>query len=177
MTRKSATVLIADMECAGSTAHTVETALLHVPGVSRVYVNPATEAAYIEFDDERCSEADLIAAVESAGFHPVRSDHSATETPASAARRPMPNPNRHSRLWWAFAGFLAIAAFFLFEEHRAHLLGVLPYLLLLACPFMHLLGHGGHHRHGSRAMQEPDDTEDHPSHNARETTPRGRDSW
>jgi DUF2933 family protein len=43
-------------------------------------------------------------------------------------------------------GFLAIAAFFLWEEHRAHLLGILPYGLLLLCPLMHLFhgGHGGH---------------------------------
>jgi ABC-type nickel/cobalt efflux system permease component RcnA len=46
----------------------------------------------------------------------------------------------------ALLGFLGIAAFLLWTEHRAHLLGVLPYLLLLACPLMHLL-HGGH-RHG-----------------------------
>jgi hypothetical protein len=47
-----------------------------------------------------------------------------------------------------FIGFLAIAAFFLFTEHRAHVLGILPFLLLLACPLMHLMhGHGGH---GSR---------------------------
>ena len=40
--------------------------------------------------------------------------------------------------------FLVIAAFFLITEHRAHLFGVLPYLLLLACPLMHWLMHGGH---------------------------------
>ncbi len=33
----------------------------------------------------------------------------------------------------ALAVFLAIAAFFLFTEHRAHLYGALPYLLLLVC--------------------------------------------
>lgn len=43
--------------------------------------------------------------------------------------------------------FLAIAAFFLWEEHRAHLLGILPYGLLLLCPLMHLF-HGGHGGHG-----------------------------
>ena len=51
---------------------------------------------------------------------------------------------------WALLGFLAIAAFFLLSEHRANALGVLPYLLLLACPLMHLFmhrGHGGGHRH------------------------------
>ena len=49
---------------------------------------------------------------------------------------------------WVFYGFLAIGGFLLFTEHRAHALGLLPYLLLLACPLMHLFmhhGHGGHH--------------------------------
>ncbi|MDH3669979.1 MAG: DUF2933 domain-containing protein [Gammaproteobacteria bacterium] len=40
--------------------------------------------------------------------------------------------------------FVAIAAFFLWTEHRAHLLGALPYLLLLGCVFMHLFMHRGH---------------------------------
>ncbi|MCC6132807.1 MAG: DUF2933 domain-containing protein, partial [Acidobacteria bacterium] len=48
----------------------------------------------------------------------------------------------------AHLGFLAIAGFFLWSEHRAHLLGALPYLLVLACPLLHLLhGHGGHADH------------------------------
>ena len=41
----------------------------------------------------------------------------------------------------------AIAAYFLLSEHRAHFLGALPFLLLLACPLMHVFmhhGHGGH---------------------------------
>lgn len=56
----------------------------------------------------------------------------------------------------ALAGFMAIAAFFLVTEHKAHLLGLyaehevhilgaLPYLLLLLCPLMHLFMHGGGH--------------------------------
>lgn len=50
-----------------------------------------------------------------------------------------------SRTKWALVGFLAIAAFFLLTEHRAHLFGILPFLLLLACPLMHLFhGHGSH---------------------------------
>ena len=49
---------------------------------------------------------------------------------------------------WVLIGFLAIAAFFLWEEHRAHLLGILPYLLVLACPLMHLFHHGDHHGRG-----------------------------
>lgn len=51
---------------------------------------------------------------------------------------------------WVFYGFLAIIGFLLFTEHRAHVLGFLPYLFLLACPLMHLFmhhGHGGHEQH------------------------------
>lgn len=44
-------------------------------------------------------------------------------------------------------GFMAIIGFFLVTEHRAHLLGILPYLLLLACPLLHWLMHGGHGSH------------------------------
>ncbi len=57
---------------------------------------------------------------------------------------------RRSPAGWVLLGFLAIAAFFLLSEHRAHALGVLPFLLLLACPLMHIFMHRGHgegHRH------------------------------
>jgi hypothetical protein len=50
--------------------------------------------------------------------------------------------------------FLAIAAFFLWEEHRAHILGVLPYVLLLLCPLTHLLMH---RRHGGRSSRDTRD--------------------
>lgn len=48
---------------------------------------------------------------------------------------------------WVLLGFLAIAGFFLLTEHRAHVLGALPFLLLLACPLLHLFHHGGHGDH------------------------------
>jgi len=48
---------------------------------------------------------------------------------------------------WVFICFLVIAGFFLITEHRAHVLGILPYLLLFACPIMHLLMHRGHGKH------------------------------
>jgi hypothetical protein len=54
----------------------------------------------------------------------------------------------------ALAGFLGIAIFFLWTEHRAHLLGVLPYLLFLVCPLMHLL-HGHGHGHGRSEPGSP----------------------
>lgn len=71
--------------------------------------------------------------------------------------RPQAGPPRGL---WVFLGFAAVAAFFLFTEHRAHLFGFLPYLLLLACPLMHLFHHGGHggghrgHGHDAGAQSE-----------------------
>ena len=52
-----------------------------------------------------------------------------------------------SRANIALIVFLIIAASFLIAEHRAHLsqwLPFWPYLLLLACPLMHVFMHGGH---------------------------------
>lgn len=64
---------------------------------------------------------------------------------------------RRSRTNIAFCVFLVIAAFFLITEHRAHLSGWFPYwpyLLLLACPLMHLFMHGSH-GHGGHGASEP----------------------
>jgi hypothetical protein len=47
---------------------------------------------------------------------------------------------------WSLGFYMlaAIGAFFLWEEHRAHILGALPYLLLLLWPLIHFLMHRGH---------------------------------
>ena len=66
-------------------------------------------------------------------------------------------------LWLGACVFLAIAIFFLWEEHRAHILGALPYLLLLACPLLHLFMHRGHGRHGGA----PSGHEGHGQHRER----------
>jgi hypothetical protein len=60
-----------------------------------------------------------------------------------------------SRSGIVLIGFLAIAAFFLWEEHKAHLLGALPYVLFLLCPILHLF-HGGHggHRNGDKQHKD-----------------------
>ena len=42
----------------------------------------------------------------------------------------------------------AIALYFLLTEHRAHVFFALPFLLLLACPFMHVFMHHGRGGHG-----------------------------
>ena len=48
---------------------------------------------------------------------------------------------------WYFIAFASMAVLLLWQEHRAHVLGVIPYLILLSCPLIHLFMHRGH-RHG-----------------------------
>lgn len=66
--------------------------------------------------------------------------------------------HRHTRRlsvgWWFFA---AIALFYLLSEHRAHFFGALPFLLLLACPLMHLFMHHGHHGHDRPNENKPEE--------------------
>lgn len=60
-----------------------------------------------------------------------------------------PAPRRTwSRANIVLIAFLAIAGFYLIAEHRAHLFGILPFLLLLACPLLHMFMHRGHGGHG-----------------------------
>lgn len=81
-----------------------------------------------------------------------------SEVHAGEDHRPDRLPSVRAR--WAVVGFLAIAAFFLFSEHRAHFFGVLPWLFLLACPFLHFFMHGrhgsGHGGHAGQSARPPD---------------------
>jgi hypothetical protein len=72
----------------------------------------------------------------------------------SHEHRPASGFRRRSRAGIALLGFLAIAGFFLFTEHRAHVLGVLPFVLVALCPLLHLFGHGGH-GHGTDKGDKP----------------------
>lgn len=54
-------------------------------------------------------------------------------------------------------GAIAIIAYYLLTEHRAHVFQFLPYLIILACPLMHLFmhrGHGGHHHHSNEQKEQ-----------------------
>lgn len=83
-------------------------------------------------------------------------------------RNPQPCPMGGTPFWRSRYGlgllvFGAIAAYFLLTEHRAHFFGALPFLLILACPLMHVFmhrGHGGHggghaHHHGGQQGSNP----------------------
>ena len=56
------------------------------------------------------------------------------------------------RVWLSLCAFLVVAALFFWTEHRQHVLGVLPYLILAACPIIHLFMHRshGHHQYEGR---------------------------
>jgi len=50
---------------------------------------------------------------------------------------------------WLIWTVAAIGVALLVVDHWAHMLGILPYLVILACPVMHFVmhrghGHGGH---------------------------------
>jgi len=61
----------------------------------------------------------------------------------------LPDGGTGRKAKWILAVFAVIAGFLLLVEHRAHVLPYLPWLLLAACPLMHLLmHHGGHHHEG-----------------------------
>lgn len=55
----------------------------------------------------------------------------------------------------------AIGGFYLLREHWNHLAGSWIYVLLLACPLMHLFhgGHGGHGGHGAPPKEPADKKE------------------
>ena len=79
------------------------------------------------------------------------------------------NSPRHSPGWLrsrsglVLLAFLGIVGFFLVKEHAAHVLGILPYLLFLACPLLHFFHRGnpgrrddhagGHSGHGEEGRQ------------------------
>ena len=60
---------------------------------------------------------------------------------------------------WCVLGF---AVALLLIEHYTHVLGILPYLLILACPIMHYFMHGkhGHGGDGQRAGPHDPDRND-----------------
>ena len=86
-------------------------------------------------------------------------------TDAHEPLEPAPSTNVQRLGWFVFWGFCGIAALFLFYEHTMHVLGVLPFLLLLACPLMHLFMHHGHgqggHQHGDAGKSAGGKETDH----------------
>ena len=60
------TLPIDNLRCGGSLI--IERALTRTPGVVHVYVNPAIEMAYVEYDLSLTDSDRLVAAIERTGF-------------------------------------------------------------------------------------------------------------
>jgi hypothetical protein len=66
--------------------------------------------------------------------------------------RPAAAPTQRALLTAALMTAL-IGAFYVLREHWGHVAGYWPYLLLLACPLMHVFHrHGGHGHHGGHGQ-------------------------
>jgi hypothetical protein len=55
----------------------------------------------------------------------------------------------NTNFWFTGKGLVAalgisFLAYFLFVEHREHVIPYLPYMILLLCPLMHIFMHSGH---------------------------------
>lgn len=66
------------------------------------------------------------------------------------------SPRSSSAFTLGLCLFLVAIVFLLWTEHRAHLFGVLPWLILLPCPLVHYFMHRGHGQDATRGPGEPD---------------------
>lgn len=67
-----------------------------------------------------------------------------------AEPRPSGRAESNLRVRRVFPVFVVLAAVLLIAEHRLHVLGYLPWLILLACPLMHVFMHRGHGHKGNQ---------------------------
>lgn len=69
---------------------------------------------------------------------------------------PRKTPFLRSAAGIALLVFGGAAGFLLVMEHRAHLYGILPFLILALCPLMHFFMHRGHGGHGGSSAKPND---------------------
>lgn len=77
--------------------------------------------------------------------------------------QPNNKSSQDKNFWFTVKGivaflFIAILMALLLSEHRAHVLGILLWVLILACPLMHIfMHHGGHDHEGHHHGESGDD--------------------
>jgi copper chaperone CopZ len=70
--RRGLQIPVYGLGCGGAGATTVEHELAATDGVLRVYVNPATETAYVDYDPAEVDALALVSVIERAGYRPGR---------------------------------------------------------------------------------------------------------
>ena len=70
--RRNLRIPVFGLGCGGAGGTTIERVLAATDGVLRVYVNPATETAYVDYDPAEFDPQMLARAVERAGYRPGR---------------------------------------------------------------------------------------------------------
>lgn len=65
-----------------------------------------------------------------------------------------------SRTGLATVAAVSVLAFLIYQGHGLHLLGYAPFLLIFACPLMHIFMHGGHGGHGGHRHHDDSDDDD-----------------
>lgn len=70
--KRSLQIPVYGLGSGGAGATTIERVLAASDGVLRVYVNPATETAYIDYDPAETDQWTLARSIEGAGYTPGR---------------------------------------------------------------------------------------------------------
>jgi copper chaperone CopZ len=70
--RRGLQIPVYGLGCGGAGATAVERELAATDGVLRVYVNPATETAYVDYDPAEVDALALVRAIERARYRPGR---------------------------------------------------------------------------------------------------------
>src|SRR3989339_92661 len=136
---------ISGMHCA-SCAGLIESQLKKVPGVAEARVNFAAEKAIVVYDSRKIGIADLVAAVEKAGYHAHTQDSKDTQSQAQRQLKEI------SHLWKKFLISLALSVpmlYFMLFDFLYFLPGaktLLPYIglisFLLSTPVQFVIGAG-----------------------------------
>jgi copper chaperone CopZ len=70
--RRGLRIPVYDLGCGGAGALTIERKLAATDGVVRVYVNPATETAYVDYDPAATDARTLARVIERVGYRAGR---------------------------------------------------------------------------------------------------------
>lgn len=68
MTNVKVALQISGLSCGGGGALSIERVVKRLPGVAKVYVNPATETAYVDYTPDQVSPEQIARAVRELGY-------------------------------------------------------------------------------------------------------------